>query len=116
MASRKETLTREIKELRAEWQKEKQQRAAEEKEQGAAEAKRRAREKEEFDYTLQLDRQLAKDVFEKEKAGYEKQGSVMQREIALRHEQFLAQQEQELADLRARVAMFPKEQEKSVAA
>lgn len=126
MASRKETLTREIEELRAEWQKEKQQRAAEEKEQGAAEAKRRAREKEEFDYALQRERQLAKDAFEKERAGYEEQGSVLQREIALRREQSdrqfaereqsLAQQEQELADLRVRVAMFPKELEKSVAA
>ena len=125
MGSRKDTLTREIEELRAEWQKEKQQRAAEEKEQAAVEAKRRAREKEEFDYMLQRERQLAKDAFEKEKAGYEEQAGIMEREIVLRREQSdrafaereqtLAGQEQELADLRARVAMFPKELEKNVA-
>jgi hypothetical protein len=126
MASRKETLTREIEELRAEWQKEKQQRAAEEKEQATMEAKRRAREKEEFDYALQRERQLAKDTFEKEKAGYEEQAGIMEREIALRREQSdrafaereqtLAGQEQELGDLRARVALFPKDLEKGVAA
>ena len=126
MASRKETLTREIEELRAEWQKEKQQRAVEEKERGGEESKRRAREKEEFDYALQRERQLAKDVFEKEKVSYEEQSTVLQREIALRREQSdrefaereqsLARQEQELADLRARVSMFPKELENSVAA
>jgi len=126
MASRKEILMSEIEEMRIQWQKEKQQRAVEEKEQGAAEAKRRAREKEEFDYALQRERQLTKDAFEKEKAGYEEQSSALQREIALRREQSdraftereqaIALQEQELADLRARVAMFPKELEKSVAA
>ncbi len=126
MASRQETLTREIDELRAEWQKEKQQRAAEEKERGAEEAKRKAREKEEFDYGLKRERQLAKDAFEKEKAGYEEQSTVLAREIALRREQSdrefaereqsIARQEHELADLRTRVAQFPKELENSVAA
>lgn len=126
MASRKEILMSEIEEMRIQWQKEKQQRAADEKEQSAAEAKRRAREKEEFDYALQRERQLTKDAFEKEKAGYEEQSNVLQRDIALHREQSdraftereqaIALQEQELADLRARVAMFPKELEKSVAA
>ncbi|MFZ3207791.1 MAG: hypothetical protein WA140_03030 [Geobacteraceae bacterium] len=126
MTSRKETLTSEIEEMRAEWQKEKLQRAAEMKEQGNEEAKRRAREKEEFEYAIQRERQLAKDAFEKEKAGYEEQKSALEREIALRQEQAdrefvereqsLARQEQELADLRARVALFPKEMESSVAA
>jgi hypothetical protein len=125
MAARKEALTSEIDETRAQWQKEKQQRVAEEKELAAAEAKRRAREKEEFDYALQRERQLAKDAFDKEKAGYDEQSSVMQREIALRREQAdrefgerekaIATQEQELAELRNRVAIFPKELEKSVA-
>lgn len=126
MTSRKETLTSEIEEMRAEWQKEKLQRAAEMKEQGSEEAKRRAREKEEFEYAIQRERQLAKDAFEKEKAGYEEQKSALEREIALRQEQTdrefaereqsLARQEQELADLRARVSLFPKELESSVAA
>ncbi len=126
MASRKEILTREIDEIRAEWQKEKQQRAAEEKEQAAVEAKRKAREKEEFDYALQRNRQLAKDAFEKEKAEYGERAGALEREIALRREQSdrsfaereqaIAGQEQELADLRGRVVSFPQELEKSVAA
>lgn len=124
MAARKEALTSEIDETRAQWQKEKQQRAAEEKELAAAEAKRRTREKEEFDYVLQRERQLAKDAFDKDKVAYDEERSVLQREIALRREQAdrefaereqaLAAQEQELAELRNRVAIFPKELEKSV--
>ncbi len=122
MTSRKEALIREIEEIRADWQKEKQQRAAEEKEQAAVDAKRKAREKEEFDYALQRQRQLAKDAFEKEKEEYAEKAGSLEREIALRREQSdrsfterelaIAGQEQELADLRVRVASFPQELEK----
>lgn len=125
MAGRKETLTREIEETRAEWQKEKAQRSAEMKEQDAAEAKKRAREKEEFEYGLQRERQAAHDAFEKEKVGFAEEKERLEREIALRREQSdrefaereqaIARQEQELKDLRERVAAFPKELESSVA-
>lgn len=125
MAGRKELLTREIEEMRVEWQKEKAQRAAEVKELEAVEAKKRVREKEEFEYNLQRERQAARDAFEKEKAGFEEEKSRMEREIAQRREiadrelaereQAIARQEQELAALRAQVAAFPKELETTVA-
>jgi hypothetical protein len=125
MATRKEALSREIEEMRAEWQKEKAQRAAEQKEQDAVEARKRSREKEEYEYALHRERQAARDAFEKEKAGFEEEKGRLEREIALRREQAdrdfadreqaLAGQEQELADFRTRVAAFPKEQETTVA-
>jgi hypothetical protein len=125
MAARKEALSREIEEMRAEWQKEKAQRAAEQKEQDAAEARKRGREKEEYEYALHRERQAARDAFEKEKVGFEEEKARLEREIALRREQSdrdfadreqaLARQEQELADLRSRAAAFPKELEITVA-
>jgi hypothetical protein len=125
MADRKETLTREIDETRQEWQKEKAQRTAESKELEAVEAKKRSRDKEEFEYSLQRERQSARDAFEKEKAGFEEEKTRMEREIAQRREiadrelaereQAIARQEQELADLRAQVVAFPKELETTVA-
>jgi hypothetical protein len=125
MAARKETLSREIEEMRAEWQKEKVGRAAEQKDQDDVEARKRSREKEEYDYALQRERQAVRDAFEKDKAGFEEEKAGMEREIALQREQTdrefaereqaIARQEQELADLRARVAAFPKELETTVA-
>ena len=124
MATCKEALTREIEEMRSEWQKEKAQRAAEQKEQDAVEARKRSREKEEYDYALKRERQAAQDAFEKEKEGLEEEKSRLEREITLRREQTdrefaereqaIARQEQELADMRARVAAFPKELETTV--
>lgn len=124
MSSRKEALTREIDETRQEWQRERVQRTAEVKEQDTAEAKKRAREKEEFEYALQRERQTVRDSFEKEKADLGEQKALLEREIALRREQAdrelaereqaVARQEQELADLRTRVAAFPKELETTV--
>jgi hypothetical protein len=70
MAARKEILSREIEEMRIDWQKEKAQRAAEQreqKEQDAVESRKRSREKEDYDYALQRERQAAQDAFEKEK-------------------------------------------------
>jgi len=125
MAERKDALTNEIEETRQEWQKERAQRTADIKEQDAADVKKRAREKEEYDYNLQRERQTVKDAFEKEKAGLEEEKERLEREIALRREQSdrefsereqsIARQEQELADLRARVAAYPKELESTVA-
>ena len=125
MAERKETLTREIEEIKAQWQTEKAQRAAELKELEATEAKKRIREKDDFEYNLQRDRLSAKDAFEKEKTGFAEEKERLEREIALRREQTdrefgereqsIARQEQELADLRARVAACPKELETTVA-
>ena len=125
MASRKEALTREIEEMRTEWQKEKARRVAEQKEQDAVEVRKRSREKEEYDYDLQRERQTVRDAFEKNKLGLEEEKERLEREIALRREQTdrefaereqaIARQEQELANLRANVEAFPKELETTVA-
>lgn len=125
MAERKEALSSEIEETRLEWQKEKAQRIADAKEQDAADAKKRAREKEEYDYNLQRERQSVKDAFEKEKAGLEEEKERLEREIALRREQSdrefsereqaIARQEEELTELRAKIAAYPKELESTVA-
>jgi len=125
MAARKEALSSEIEETRLEWQKERAQRSADLKEQDAADAKKRAREKEEYDYNLQRERQTVKDAFEKEKAGLKEEKERLEREIALRREQSdrefvereqaISRQEEELAELRARVTAYPKELEATVA-
>ena len=125
MAERKSALSREIEETRQEWQKEKAQRTAEVKEQEAVEAKKRAREKEEYEYAQLRERQAARDAFEKELTGFAEAKERLEREIAMRREQSdrefsereqaIARQEQELTDLRARVAAFPKELEAAVA-
>jgi hypothetical protein len=125
MAERKSALFREIEETRQEWQKEKAQRTAEVKEQETVETKKRAREKEEYEYAQLRERQAARDAFEKEQAGFAEAKERLEREIAVRREQSdrefsareqaIANQEQELADLRARVAAFPKELEAAVA-
>jgi hypothetical protein len=125
MADRKEALTREVEETRLEWQKERAQRTADLKEQDAAEAKKRTREKEEYDYNLQRERQAAKDAFEKERADMEEEKARIEREIVLRREQSerefsereqaIACQEQELVDLRSQLVAFPKELETTVA-
>jgi hypothetical protein len=124
MAERKDALSSEIEETRLEWQKEKAQRTADAKEQEAADAKKRTREKEEYDYNLQRERQTVKDAFEKEKAGLEEEKERLEREIARRREQSdrefaerehaVSRQEEELADLRARVVAYPKELETTV--
>lgn len=125
MAERKEALSSDIEETRQEWQKEKAQRILDIKEQDAVDAKKRTREKEEYDYNLQRERQLVKDSFEKEKAGLESEKEQLEREIALRREQSdrefsereqaILRQEEELAELRDKVAAFPKELDATVA-
>lgn len=124
MAARKESLNQEIEEMESTWQKEKVQKAADQKEQDSQDAKKRAREKEEYEYTQKRERQAVQDAFLKEKAGFEEEKARLEREIALRREQAdrefsdreqaIARQEQELAELRVRVAAFPKELETTV--
>ncbi|OGQ99567.1 MAG: hypothetical protein A2505_00060 [Deltaproteobacteria bacterium RIFOXYD12_FULL_55_16] len=124
MAARKESLTQEIEEMKTVWQKEKVQKAAEQKEQDALDAKKRVREKEEYEYTQKRECQAAQDAFSKEKAGFDEEKARLEREIALRREQTdrefsdreqaITKQEQELVELRTRVAAFPKELESTV--
>jgi len=124
MASRREALSREIEETRAEWKKEKAAHEAEARGQEAEEQKRRQREQEEFHYALAREQQLARDRFADEKAAYEEEKSKLDREIQVKREQLekelsdrekaVRESEEELKELRARVASFPKELDTTV--
>jgi hypothetical protein len=124
MEERREALTREVEQLRAQWVEEKARHNAEVKERELAEKKQREREEEEFQYARERDRQQAKDRFEAENARYEEEKTRLEREIALKkeelskvladREQAIRQSEEELQDLRQRVAVFPQELEAAV--
>lgn len=68
MVTRKEDLRREIESTREQWKKEKEHYEAATKEHQASEAKDRKRDKEEYEYSFQREKELAKDQFEQEKA------------------------------------------------
>lgn len=118
MATRKEELTQEIQTLRLEWANEKEEHEAEIKERDLAENKRRQREKEEYEYAFKRQQQIAKDKFEDEKAKLEKEIQLtrerMEGELKGR-ERIIAEKEEELNDLRKKVALFPKEMDTAVA-
>jgi hypothetical protein len=125
MATRREALNREIEEARAEWKKEKVAHEAEAREREAEEQKRRQREQEEFQYALAREQQVARDRFADEKAAYEEEKARVEREIQARREQLekelserekaVRESEEELKELRARAASFPRELDTAVA-
>jgi hypothetical protein len=118
LAAEKEELTAEIEGTRSEWESEKKARETEAKDRLAAEQKRREREQEEYRYAFAREQQLAKDRFADETAKAEKaladKVAEAQRQMAAR-EKAVAEREQELKDLRARVDALPKELETAVA-
>ncbi|HSV16040.1 MAG TPA: hypothetical protein VLI90_17390 [Tepidisphaeraceae bacterium] len=118
LARDKEELTREIENARAEWDAERKSREAEQKEFAAAEQKRREREREEYRYAFAREQHLAKDKFADEMAKAEKslaeRTADAERQLSLR-EQAVAEREQELDALRARVEASPKELDTAVA-
>ncbi|MBW1714708.1 MAG: hypothetical protein JRJ77_02620 [Deltaproteobacteria bacterium] len=117
MAARKEELNQEIQIIREGWEKDKKAYEAQIKERDNAEAKTREREKEEYSYTFRREQQLAKDRFEDEKAKTEKEillkKEQMEKDLAER-EKAIAESEEELNELREKVAAFPKETEQAV--
>jgi hypothetical protein len=118
MADRKEALSQEMETLRAEWKKEKEEYEAIVKERDAVEKKRRDREKEEYDYAFKREQKLTKDRFEDEKSKLEKEIQIkkgqMETELKER-EKAIVEREQELNELRKKVAAFPAEMESCVA-
>jgi len=114
MAEKKEALSQEIETLRAEREKEKIDYEAEIKERDIAEKKRRDREKEEYEYSFKREQKITKDKFEDEKAKLEKEIQIkkeqMEKELKAR-EKVIAEHEEELNELRKKVAAFPKEME-----
>jgi len=117
MAARKEELNQEIQNARFEWAKEKGDHEAEMKERDLAEKKRRDREKEEYDYSFKRQQMLTKDKFEDEKSRLEKEIQLkkaqMESELKER-EKVIAEKEEELNDLKKKVALFPKEMEAAI--
>jgi len=124
LAERKESLTREIQTLRVEWDAEKQRHQTELKERTAEDVRKREREEEEYRYVLARERQLDRDRYEAEKHRLETEQARLEQEIRSRkeladrelaeREQAVARQEQELAELRAKVERFPKELETAI--
>jgi len=112
MSARKEELSLEIQNARYEWTKEKADYETQVKERDAAEKKKRDREKEEYEYGFKRQQQIAKDKYEDEKGRLEKEILLtkerMDGELSGR-EKIIAAKEEELNDLRKRVALFPKE-------
>ncbi len=118
MARLKEELNREIENTRQDWEKEKQQHEAELKEQEAAEKKRREREKEEYLYSLNREKQIARDRAEDEKVRLERELQLWkeekEKEIAER-EKALQEKEAELELWKKKVESFPQQLEQAVA-
>lgn len=124
MAAKKESLTQEIETMRLEWDKEKKLHTLDVKERDIAETKQREREKEEYQYALQRERQQVVNRFEDEKSKLEEEKALLEKEIkqkreemekefALR-EELVSRGEQELNELRVRVAAFPGELDTTV--
>jgi hypothetical protein len=117
MAREEEELQNEIETRRAVWEEEKKTHEAEVKERDAAEKKVQDRAREDFNYNFKREQQAIKDKLTDEKTALEK-------EIKLKRETFdkeftereraIAEREREFAELRAKVAAFPKELETAV--
>jgi hypothetical protein len=114
MAEKKEALSQEIEALRAQREQEKKEYEDEIRERDTAEKKKRDRDKEEYEYSFKRDQKIAKDKFEDEKAKLEKEIQIkkeqMEKELKAR-EEVIAEREEELNELKKRVAAFPKEME-----
>lgn len=118
MTAEREQLTKEVETTRSEWEAERKAREAEIKEQAATEQKRRDRERDEYKYGFAREQQLARDKFSDETARAEKdladRTAEANKQLQTR-EAAVAEREQELTDLRTRVAAFPKELDTAVA-
>jgi hypothetical protein len=117
MAADKEQLTQEIETTRLDWETERKSREAEIKEQANIEQRRRDRERDEYRYTFAREQQLAKDKFADETARAEKELADRTAEANKQlqsRETAIAEREQELTDLRNRVAALPKELDTAV--
>lgn len=114
MAEKKEALSQEIETLRAERENEKKDYEEGIKERDVAEKKRREREKDDYEYSFRREQKLTKDKFEDEKSKLEKELHLkkeqMESELKER-EKVIAEQENELNELRKKVSAFPKEME-----
>lgn len=117
MAREREQLQSEIDSLRAGWAEEKKAHEAELKERESMEKKARDREREDFTYAFKREQQAIKDKLNDEKTTLEKEikltRETAEKELTQR-ERSVAENEHELAELRAKVAAHPKELETDI--
>jgi hypothetical protein len=117
LASQKEQLKEEIEATRAEWEQEQKARETEVKERELTEKKARDREKEDYAYAIKREQQAIKDKLNDEKALLEKEIK-LKREAAEKdlteREKVIVEREKDLAQMRERVAAFPKELQEAV--
>lgn len=114
---KKVELEDEMKEMRASWQKEKQDMEQNLKEEKEQTAKERKREEEEYNYNLKLKRKKDEDAY-KEKVEFQEKElkekrDAFEKEFSTREEN-LNEKEQEFEELKAKAENFPAELEKTV--
>jgi hypothetical protein len=117
MESLKEDLENEIKSIKVDWDKEKKLHLEEIKERDLLVKKTFDRQKEEFDYNFNLDKKQTLDKFAAEKAALQRELAKLKEDTVKdlsEREKVIKENEEELADLRKRVASFPKELETAV--
>jgi hypothetical protein len=117
MEEKKGAFETEMAQKRLEWKKEQEDYDLSRKERDMKVKKEREREEEEYSYALQLKRKKDNDVYEAKKAALEKElkdkRANVERELSER-EALVSARENELSDLKAQVAEFPKQLEKAI--
>jgi hypothetical protein len=123
MASQKESLREDIERTRTQWKTEKEKYEAGVKEQKAIEANARIREREEYKYAFDREKQLARDKFDDEKASLLAEKEKTERDIKAykaqserelqEREKLISEREIEFETLQVQVQGFPAELERA---
>jgi len=114
LGSRKARLEEEIRQTKAEWDKEKELHANEIAERNIEEKRRRQREQEEFTYEFEKKKRQARDEFEEVKRNLDRELAVRREELD-RREAEISGRERELDEMRSRVQQIPAEIDQAVA-
>ncbi|MGH7973694.1 MAG: hypothetical protein ACREIC_33670, partial [Limisphaerales bacterium] len=117
MTQEREELEADVEARRSAWEEEKRAHETEIKERDAVEKKAQDRAREDFNYAFKREQQAIKDKLNDEKSALEKEiklkRETFEKEFTER-ERVISEKERELADLRTKVASFPKELESAV--
>lgn len=109
MAHKKAALEEEIESTRTEWKKEQEDHSAFIKERDAEEKKKRDREREDFTYAFEREKQKTLDAYAEEKQRLEKEIALKKEELSRLledREKAVAEKEAEMVDLRQQVQAF----------
>ena len=107
----------EMRNLKADWEKERAQHAAEIKERDMIEQKQRDRDKDEFLYNFNLEQKQSRDKFAEEKANMERELTLLKESTERNlkdREKSIAESEAELNELRKKVSSFPQEMQNAI--